>query len=280
MKLPKKIWFLWLQGFDNMPYLVQKCWTSWQYHNSDWEITFLDKENIYEYIDIKSVLEDRTTRIYPVTQSEIIRINLLEKYGGVWVDATCFCQQPLDNWIYDYLDSGFFAFNRPGKDRMLSSWFLAATPYNKLVKIYCKEVNNFWLTNKTIKAWIDKPLVHQIILRFKIHGYLKNNPTLWFHPIITKVIRIYPYFWFFYLFEKLYHSNQEIKNIWDLTPKFSADVPHKIQNFGFFQSVNGLIRHDIDQKISPLYKLTYKYDPKKLKEGSALHYLLTKQKQF
>lgn len=272
--LPKKIWFLWLQGYEDMPYLVQKCWWSWKQMHPDWELTFLHKDNIYDYIDIRSVLEDRESTIYPVSQSEIIRINLLRRYGGVWVDATCFCQQPLEKWLPEYLTSGFFAFHRPGKDRMLSSWFLAAHPNNALIEVYAQTVNDFWKNNKKIRMWVDRKWLHRILLKLKIHGYLKKYPTLWYHPIFVKLFKIYPYFWFFYLFEKLYHQNKTVQKTWDDTPKLSADIPHRIQHFGLFEKPDEAIRQYIDQRQDPLYKLTFKYDAAQYYSGCTLDYLL------
>lgn len=257
-----------------MPELVQKCHQSWIAHNPDWEFNFLDENNIHDLIDVDTIFNDRNAKIYRVSQSEIIRINLLQKYGGVWVDATCFCQQPLDNWLFDYLSSGFFAFRRPGIDRMLSSWFLAAHQNNQLVDVYCKAVNQFWPSNKDIQLWVDRPIIHRLILKSKLHGYLKRRPTLWYHPIFVKGLKIYPYFWFFYLFEKLYNENQIVREIWEQTNKLSADIPHKIQHFGLFKPISESIKKDIDQQVDPLYKLTFKFDKKELKSGCALDYLL------
>ncbi|MEM6963160.1 MAG: capsular polysaccharide synthesis protein [Bacteroidota bacterium] len=274
MQIPQKIWFLWLQGFDDMPHLVRKCWTSWLTHHPDWEIIFLDKNNLYDYVNIKTILEDRSTIIYAASQSDIIRINLLRRYGGVWVDATCFCQRPLESWLPDYLAAGFFAFHRPGYDRMLSSWFLAATADNLLVEAYCATVNEFWKNNQHAKMWQDRPWIYRLLLKFKIHGYLKKNPTLWFHPLMLKGLKIYPYFWFFYLFEKIYHENPTVKKLWDMVPKYSADIPHKLQHHGILQPLSASLQQDIDQRVDPLYKLTYKYDASKLTSETTLDYLL------
>ena len=131
-----------------------------------------------------------------------------------------------------------------------------------------------WIVLKNIKLWVDRPWIHWVLLKFKIHGYLKRNPTLWYHPLITKGLKVYPYFWFFYLFEKLYHSNPIVKKVWDATPKFTADVPHKIQHYGIFNPMSESIKMDIDQKKDPLYKLTFKFDQKKLSDNCTLDYLL------
>lgn len=50
--LPKKIWMYWDKGWNNAPELVKKCRESWVYHHPDWEINFLDAQNITQYFDI------------------------------------------------------------------------------------------------------------------------------------------------------------------------------------------------------------------------------------
>ena len=62
-------------------------------------------------------------------KSDFVRICILKKYGGLWVDATTYCTIPLDDWLEKYIQSGFFSFNletRPKgqPDRLLSSYFL------------------------------------------------------------------------------------------------------------------------------------------------------------
>ena len=44
-------------------------------------------------------------------------INLLEKFGGFWIDATVYCIKPLTEWINNYIDIGFFLFYRIIKEK-------------------------------------------------------------------------------------------------------------------------------------------------------------------
>jgi mannosyltransferase OCH1-like enzyme len=44
--VPRTIGFMWLQGFDNAPMLIKKCFASWKRHNPNWNIVFLDEENM------------------------------------------------------------------------------------------------------------------------------------------------------------------------------------------------------------------------------------------
>ena len=68
------------------------------------------------------------------------------------------------------------------------------------------------------------------------------------------------YFWFHYLFNDLYNNDILFKEIWDSIPKLSANGigPHYLQEKGLFNTITNQTKMDIDNKITPLYKLTYK----------------------
>ena len=275
--MPKKIWFLWLQGFENMPLEIAACYDSWKNNNSGWELLFLDEKNIGEYLDLEKILEsssDQVKIIKRVTLSEIIRINLLSQYGGVWVDSSCYCCIALDDWLHDKMTSGFFTFANPGKDRMLTSWFLAAKENNSLVKIYAKQTNRFRKQNKYIKAIEDRKWIYLFFKKIRIYRILYRNTGLWFIFPFVKIFRVYPYFWFHYFFKKLYLTKKEVKEVWDNTPKISANGPHTLFDYGLLKSLDNKIKNHIDQKKTPVYKLTWKYDKNNLTKDSVLNYLL------
>ena len=123
--VPKTIWMLWFQGLEQAPDAVKMCYLSWQQKNPGWKVEFLDETKVCDYVSLEQ-LEQPGLRKQAL--SDIIRINLLARYGGVWVDATCYCQTPLDEWLIPQLSSGFFAFERTDKPRYFDSWFLALEP--------------------------------------------------------------------------------------------------------------------------------------------------------
>jgi hypothetical protein len=260
--LPKTIWFLWLQGLENAPLVVQKCYASWLKHNPGWKIIFLDEANLPNYISLKP------RQVTQQAFSDILRISLLAKYGGIWVDATCFCMQPLDEWLYRYMDTGFFAFNRPAPDRMLSSWFIASNKDNYITQTYQEAVQAYWDRNPDLTFFDNSRW------RFLKRYLLRKSTMVWFSNFVTKVLRVYPYFWFHYLFENIYLENEKFRQLWYLIPKISADIPHKLQFEGLFNPLNENIKKEIDSKISPVYKLTWKYDQSAYKKGTILDYLL------
>ena len=183
----KIIFILWFQGFENAPELVKKCLQSWEFHNPDWNIIKLNNNNLGNYIDISTYLKKK---INYTALSDIVRCALLKKYGGLWVDSTVFCNKPLNSWLPSYIKEGFFAFNKPAPDRLLSSWFLYS------------EKNHFIINN-----WLESVVKY----------YINNN--------LPKT-----YFWFHYLFGDLYNNNDKFKTNWDNVPKISANLPHTILN--------------------------------------------------
>jgi hypothetical protein len=231
----KTIYILWFQGFDNSPEIVKRCINSWKYYNPDWNIVLLDENNLRDYVKIKEYIDISKKKISLAALSDIIRIILLNSYGGLWVDSTTFCNKSLNTWLPNYINKGFFAFNKPGPDRLISSWF-----------IYSEKEN--YLTN----SWLSS-----IINYYKI----KNKP--------------HNYFWLHYLFGSLYNLDNKFKQIWDKVPKLSANGigPHYLQEKGMFNNITNKIKRDINNKITPLYKLTYKCNFTKYDESKNIYYL-------
>jgi Capsular polysaccharide synthesis protein len=267
--IPKVIWFMWLQGLDNAPMLVKKCYDSWVKYNSDWNIVLLDEENIDMYLDFHN-LAIKHGNVAKQAFSDLVRINLLAQYGGVWVDATCFCCIPLDTWLNEYTESGFFAFYKPGKDRLLSSWFLACTKNCSLVSKWCDKSNEYWSNNS-----FSGNRNHIIIMVLTIiFGRNTDTTRFWFSFLVRKVLKAYPYFWFHYSFGRVIQKDVESRQIWEETKKYTAAIPHTVLYSGLLQPLSEEIKQHIDGKQSPLYKLSWKYNVDKYKEGCTLHYLL------
>jgi len=259
--LPKIVWFLWLQGLENAPRLVKECYASWLRHNPGWEIIFLDENNIADHITLP--VRQVTKQAY----SDILRINLLAKHGGVWADATCYCNKPLDEWLYDNLTTGFFAFDRPVPDRMLGSWFLAGDKYNYIITTLQLSVNKYWNDNP------DLVFIEDTKWKFlsKIIDWVDKR--IWFSKLATEKMKVYPYFWFHYLFEFNYNRDNNFKEMWDATPTVSADIPHTMFSTGMFKPLSAEVKAHIDQKIAPLYKMTWKHTGPDNLDGTALGYL-------
>lgn len=114
--LPKIIWMLWLQGWDHAPRIVQACRRSWEVTNAGWTIRCLDRLSAAAFMDCGETHASLADPgLPPEACSDRVRMALLAQHGGVWADATVYCLRPLDDWLFNVLESGFFAFDRPAR---------------------------------------------------------------------------------------------------------------------------------------------------------------------
>lgn len=182
VEVPRTIWMWWEQGYDAAPEVVLASHASWRRLNPTWRLRALDRNTLGQWLP-----QDAVKRIFGVSKeheaiSDELRIELLYQHGGVWADATTVCAKPLDDWLPSHLTSGFFAFDRPGGDRLVASWFLAAARENYIVKTWRDSVIAYW------------------------RGRTKRHD----------------YFWFHHLFGDLYGSDQHFAELWDSTTKSPA----------------------------------------------------------
>jgi hypothetical protein len=271
--VPKIIWLLWHQGFENAPEVIQQCALSWSRHNPTWKVVLLNRHNLEEYVGVDELVGSNRQTISMQALSNIVRINLLARHGGLWVDATCFCCRSLDDWLGDCLASGFFAFSNPAPDRLISSWFLASRPDNSLTAAYCRAVNSYW--DQNVFPFQNRWLSRQAIKRIgKVLNRNSRLAALWVHPKIARTLRLHPYHWFHYIFCRVITTDENSGQIWSRTRKISADIPHRLQLAGLTGPLASGLKKIIDDQTDPLYKLDWRHEKKDWPSGSVLDYLL------
>lgn len=135
-EIQKNVFLFWAQGIDSAPDLVKRAVDSWFRLNPTWTIRVLDFGSVPKWADLPAA------ETFPRIQSysDLLRLELLDQYGGVWADATCLCSSPLDRWLPQVTGAEqFFAFRGPSADRIVSSWFLYAGCNNPLIHAWADE---------------------------------------------------------------------------------------------------------------------------------------------
>lgn len=99
-KIPEedyKIWVFWWQGIDNMPEIVHICLKQLNICADKYNIIVIDKKNFDKYVDIPNYILDKliTNKITITSFSDVLRSYLLNKYGGLWIDATCYLNKDI-----------------------------------------------------------------------------------------------------------------------------------------------------------------------------------------
>lgn len=161
-KHSNKVWFLWLQGLDSAPVVVKKCYLSLKEKLKCRDIILLTEKNYHNYVSFPSFIQQKINAgiITKTHFSDLLRLELLEHYGGTWIDATVYCS---DSDYPDYLfDSDLFVFQclKPGLDGeslSISSWFMTATTNHPVILLTKHLLYDYWKKNNSL---IDYFLIH------------------------------------------------------------------------------------------------------------------------
>jgi len=148
-KIPNVIWTFW-DGEE--PELVKKCIGSWKKHNPEYKVIVLNKNNLKDYLsdDIDSIphTEDFIQRF-----ADFVRVNVVKKHGGIWMDASIICQRPL-MWIHDiqnnkgveyicYYRDGFSTDDFRKHAPITENWFFASVKESKYITDLYAEMMRF-----------------------------------------------------------------------------------------------------------------------------------------
>ena len=161
---PRKVWVCWFQGMEHAPAIVQRCYRSLQENLPDREIVLLTQENYKEYVTFPDFIEEKIQAgaISKTHTSDLLRLELLVRYGGTWIDATVFCS---GKSIPPYmLDSDLFLFQtlKPGKDghaAVISNWFITARAQHPILMLTRALLYDYWANNKKL---IDYFIFHDL----------------------------------------------------------------------------------------------------------------------
>ena len=113
--ISKKVWVCWLQGIENAPQVVKVCYQSILNNLDDREIVF----------------------------SDILRLELLKKYGGTWIDATMFIT---DKNLPDYMlnDKLFICQSIEDTAAQIESFFITSESNNKIITMTLELLYKYW----------------------------------------------------------------------------------------------------------------------------------------
>lgn len=164
-------WLLWFQGWDNVPEIVKKCSDSVKKYVGNRKIIYLDEKNYTKYIDIPRDIKEmyKNGIISYAHYSDIIRLELLKKYGGLWLDATVLLTGELEDFI---TDGSLFVYQFPkvGCTRLqagavaISSWLIYAKSNNVIVEETLKLLYLYWRKEKQVTNYFMIHFLFRIVI--------------------------------------------------------------------------------------------------------------------
>ena len=130
--IPNVVWVYWEQGLDRAPRIVQDCVASWGLLNPELQVRVLDSNAVDELLP--DLGESSAYSASVQLRSDQIRLGLLAKYGGIWVDATLYCTKPLRDWLDFERWPGLCLAPVPdSSDKYFDTFFLASRPGNHFI---------------------------------------------------------------------------------------------------------------------------------------------------
>lgn len=163
-KTGKHIWVCWLQGEDSMPELVKLCIRSLKKNAPEGaQVVLLTGENIGQYADFPDYVYRnlKSGRLTLTHFSDLLRMQLLSKYGGLWVDSTVFVSDRIPE---AYLEAELYSIQMWDKE-------------NRYRNVYYSGLTSFLLEGTT------DCMVYDFCYRFFLEYQKKYGHLMDVHPI-------------------------------------------------------------------------------------------------
>jgi len=137
-----RIFTFWAQGLSEAPAIVRRCHEELRRLHSDTDIVALDAASVGDYATLPAHVGGQVAGDW-TKFSDMLRLELLSRHGGVWLDATCLPRVSLLDTVSELTrPSGFFAFR--ARRAQLASWFMASEPGNYLVAMMREAHYEYW----------------------------------------------------------------------------------------------------------------------------------------
>ena len=188
---PERAFTIWFQGEDNAPELVRACFRSMR-RNLSQEVVVLDEKSLFDWITLPDYIIEkwRAGKIRHAHFSDICRVELLYRHGGLWLDATDYVLAPVPRQI---LDADFFMFMSGSKIRgsysFVQNCFIRARKGDPMLGIWRAAIWKYWENEDSVINYFTHHLIFNLLTeihpgvrrRFAQMPRIEQDPThtLW-----------------------------------------------------------------------------------------------------
>ncbi len=146
--IPKKLHIIWV-GRVEIPQSVIDSKNKWSELMPHWDITLWTNDNLTEEYFDKESLDFILSASKAVHQADIMRVYIIKKYGGFYVDADVNPIRPLDDLLY--IDNDIILCNDyPTNWAYIATSFFGAVPNHPVLQIMSDAILNADLSSKEI----------------------------------------------------------------------------------------------------------------------------------
>ncbi|MCQ2233991.1 MAG: capsular polysaccharide synthesis protein [Paludibacteraceae bacterium] len=168
------IWVCWLQGEEAMPQLLKKCVASIRDHCHPIPVRFVTADNITELISIPTHIKDKYEKgiINHTFYSDYVRLAILARYGGLWIDATVLFTENLPKEI---IESDLFCVGCQQQGGVSAcNWFIGTKPGNPIIEDMKECLELYWEKENKLISYSIFHLFFTLIVNRN-----ETNRTIW-----------------------------------------------------------------------------------------------------
>ena len=178
-KTNNTIFWCWFQGEESAPKLYSSGLNSIRMNLKNFNIITINDNNLENYVHFPSYIMKKYNdkKITRTHFSDLLRLELLIKYGGTWIDASVL----ISKYTESYFNKDLFFFRERTFEAVGSSWFLTSEKESPILKITRDLLYEYWRINDYLYEYF---LFH-IFLKmacyfrpddFKSLPYISNRP--------------------------------------------------------------------------------------------------------
>ena len=137
------IWIFWWQGYEAAPLLVKKCIDSITRNAKNHPVVLITKENWRNHAYIPDYIIKKLEKgVITLTHfSDILRMVLISKHGGLWLDATIFVSKEIPEYCFEL---PYFSIHYETSTSRIAKgkWtgFCQAGQKNSLIHTFCRDI--------------------------------------------------------------------------------------------------------------------------------------------
>ena len=168
-KMPKVIWWCWLQGEDNIPELPKICLKSIREKIPDYKVIVVSLDNLDDYIELPEIIVTKFKAgwISGAQFSDVVRLALLAKYGGIWIDSTVYCTD--DRMIKTIESNDMFMYQNLMSSNSniirMSSWLMATKKDNPMFEEASSLLNDYYESTNYTEDYYVCHLILTLLVR-------------------------------------------------------------------------------------------------------------------
>lgn len=187
------IWLYW-NDVSKMPDMVKSCIERIHKNANGNRVVIVTEDTVKDYLMLDEVVWNKYNagKISRTHFCDIVRIALLYKYGGVWLDCTLLLTQPLPK---DVIEADFYTNRLKSGDTQnvcggrWSTFMLACHPGNLMMRASLDVFIEYWKRYDDIVSYVWMDYIFNLIyneipsVRQMIDDVPYNNPDIWIQQL-------------------------------------------------------------------------------------------------